>query len=141
MRVRKGALPLVGIAVLGLITFAVVLAFLSGISRTTEVVVASRGLSAGTRLTAEDVALKRIHASAILEDALTDPAGAEADEALKRVEVADSARLPGVAFHVRAHVAVEPRRRRQRAGVQGGIEPSHHQVVDVGRWPGRRRAG
>jgi hypothetical protein len=41
MKVRKGALPLVGIAVLGLITFAVVLAFLSGISRTGEVVVAS----------------------------------------------------------------------------------------------------
>ena len=76
MKVRKGALPLVGIAVLGLITFAVVLAFLSGISRTTEVVVASRGLPAGTRLTAEDVALKRVHASAVLEDALTDGAGA-----------------------------------------------------------------
>lgn len=76
MKVRKGALPLVGIGVLGLITFAVVLAFLSGISRTAEVVVASRGLPAGTRLTAEDVALKRIHASAVLHDALTDPAGA-----------------------------------------------------------------
>lgn len=76
MKVRKGALPLVGVAVLGLVTFAVVLAFLSGVSRSAEVVVASRGLAAGTRLTAADVALKRIHASAVLQDALTDPAEA-----------------------------------------------------------------
>lgn len=88
MKVRKGALPLVGIGVLGLITFAVVLAFLSGISRTADVVVAGRGLPAGARLTAEDVALKRIHASAVLEDALTDPADAVG-------QVLSAPRLPG----------------------------------------------
>lgn len=88
MKVRKGALPLVGIAVLGLVTFAVVFAFLSGISRTAEVVVASRGLAAGTRLAADDVSLKRIHASAVLEDALTDPAGAIG-------QVLSAPRLPG----------------------------------------------
>jgi Flp pilus assembly protein CpaB len=71
-----------------LITFAVVLAFLSGISRTTEVVIASRGLAAGTRLTSEDVMLKRIHASAGLHDALRDPAGAIG-------QVLSAPRLPG----------------------------------------------
>lgn len=76
MKLRKGALPLVGIGVLGLITFAVVLAFLSSISRSADVVVASRGLAAGTRLTAKDVTVERIHASAVLHDALADPADA-----------------------------------------------------------------
>jgi len=80
MKLRKGALPLVGIGVLGLLTFAVVLAFLSSVSRTTDVIVASRGLTAGTRLTAEDVIVERIHASAVLYDALTDP-----DEAVGQV--------------------------------------------------------
>ena len=38
MQLRKGTLPLVGIVVLALITFAVVFAFFSGLSRSVEVV-------------------------------------------------------------------------------------------------------
>jgi len=88
MQLRKGTLPLVGIVVLALITFAVVFAFFSGLSRSVEVVVARRGLAAGTRLTAEDVALKRLHASAVLDDALTSPADAVG-------QVLSAPRLPG----------------------------------------------
>ncbi len=88
MQLRKGTLPLVGIVVLALITFAVVFAFFSGLSRSVEVVVARRGLAAGTRLTAEDVALKHLHASAVLDGALTTPADAVG-------QVLSAPRLPG----------------------------------------------
>ncbi|HOG48033.1 MAG TPA: SAF domain-containing protein, partial [Anaerolineae bacterium] len=88
MQLRKGTLPLVGIVVLALITFAVVFAFFSGLSRSVEVVVARRGLAAGTRLAAEDVALKRLHASAVLDRALTTPADAVG-------QVLSAPRLPG----------------------------------------------
>ena len=60
-------------AFVAVVTFVLVLAFLAGMKHTVPTVVAARPLAAGTKLTAQDVRVVQVHASARLPDAFRDP--------------------------------------------------------------------
>jgi Flp pilus assembly protein CpaB len=85
MKRGMGFYIIIGVAILlGL----VVMAFFSGLANTEQVVVAARPLSAGTRIHPDDIEIKEIHATAVLEGAFTNP-----DDVLG--QLLSTPRLPG----------------------------------------------
>ena len=73
-KMKKGARNITITAVVAIVTFLLVALFFAGMRNTKRIVVATHALAPGTRITAADITVRKVHAADYLPGALSSPA-------------------------------------------------------------------